>query len=84
MLIHLGRLEEAEDMAKKAMSLQYPVFTCNGPACYEAMEDMAKLEEKRGNLQKALEWMEKAGEHSVTDYYPREIARLRAAIGEQE
>lgn len=83
-LIHLGRLEEAEDMAKKAMSLQYPVFTCNGPACYEAMEDMAKLEEKRGNLQKALEWMEKAGEHSVTDYYPREIARLRAAIGEQE
>lgn len=25
--------------------------------------------------------MEKAGEHSVTDYYPKEIARLREAIG---
>ena len=80
-LIHMGRLEEAEEMAKKAMSLQFSVFTCNGPACYESMEDMAKIEERRGNLEGALEWMEKAGEHSVTDYYPKEIARLREAIG---
>ncbi|MCI8660095.1 MAG: tetratricopeptide repeat protein [Lachnospiraceae bacterium] len=83
-LIHLGRLDEAEAMAQKAMSLQYPVFTCNGPACYEAMEDMAKLEEKRGNLKKALAWMERAGEHAVTDYYPKEIARLKAAIEEEK
>lgn len=80
-LIHMGRLEEAEEMAKKAMSLQFSVFTCNGPACYESMEDMAKIEERRGDLEGALEWMEKAGEHSVTDYYPKEIARLREAIG---
>lgn len=51
MLIHMGRLEEAEEMAKKAMSLQFSVFTCNGPACYESMEDMAKIEERRGNLE---------------------------------
>lgn len=83
-LVHLNRLKEAGEMAQKAMSLQYPVFTCSGPGCYEAMEDMAKLEEKRGNLSKALEWMEKAGEHSVTDYYPKEIARLRQAIEERK
>lgn len=79
-LIHMGRLEEAEEMAKKAMSLQFSVFTCNGPACYESMEDMAKIQEKQGNLKGALEWMEQAGKHSVTDYYPKEIARLRAAL----
>ena len=44
---------------------------------------MAKLEERRGNLEKALEWMERAGEYSVTDYYPNEIARLRKALEAQ-
>ncbi len=79
-LIHLGRLEEAEEMVRKAISLQCMVFTCSSPVCYEALEDMAKLEERRGNLEKALEWMERAGECSVTDYYPKEIARLKEAI----
>ncbi len=82
-LIHLNRLEEAEEMARKALSFQHAVFTCSGQACYEGMEDMAKIEEKRGNLQGALEWMEQAGEHCVTDYYPKEIARLKAAMGVQ-
>lgn len=83
-LIHLGRLEEAEEMARRAMSLQHLVFTCNSPVCFEGMEDMAKLEEKRGNLEKALEWMERAGEYSVTDYYPKEIARLKKAVEAQK
>ena len=67
-------------MVRKAISLQCMVFTCSSPVCYEALEDMAKLEERRGNLEKALEWMERAGECSVTDYYPKEIARLKEAI----
>jgi len=82
-LIHLGRLEEAEEMAARAMSLQCSVFTCNAPVCFEALEDMAKLEERRGNLEKALEWMERAGEYSVTEYYPNEIARLKKALEAQ-
>ena len=81
-LIHMGRLDEAEEILKQVQSLQNGVFTCNSPMCYEGLEDMAKLEEKRGNLEKALEWMEKAGEYSVTDYYPKEIARLKKAIEE--
>ncbi len=81
-LIHMGRLDEAEEILKQVQSLQNGVFTCNSPICYEGMEDMAKLEEKKGNLEKALEWMEKAGEYSVTDYYPKEIARLKKAIEE--
>ena len=40
--------------------------------------------EKRGNLEKALEWMEQAGRDSTTDYYPKEIARLKAAVAEQK
>ncbi len=83
-LIHMGRLEEAEEIIKQVMSLQNGVFTCNAPMCYEGLEDMAKIEERRGNLEKALEWMEKAGEYSVTDYYPKEIARLKAAMGESD
>ena len=62
---------------------QCTVYTCSAPICYEALEDMAKLEEKRGNLEKALEWMKRAGEYSVTDYYPKEIARLKAAVEAQ-
>ncbi len=82
-LIHLGRLEEAEEAARKAMSLERRVFTCSSPFCYEGREDLAKAEEKRGNLEKALEWMEQAGTYSATDYYPKEIARLKAALNQQ-
>lgn len=83
-LVHLGRLEEAEKAAYKAMSLECQVFTCNSPCCYEGREDLAKVEEKRGNLEKALEWMEQAGRNSSTDYYPNEIARLKAAVEERK
>lgn len=83
-LIHQGRLEEAEEMVRRAVSLQCEVFTCNAPFCFEALEDMAKIEERRGDLKKALEWMERAGEYSATDYYPKEIARLKALIAAQE
>lgn len=83
-LVHLGCFEEAEAMAHKAIELQCQVFTCNCPFCYEGYEDLAKLEEKRGNLKKALEWMELAGRMSSTDYYPREIARLKEAVSFQE
>ncbi|MCI9502674.1 MAG: tetratricopeptide repeat protein [Hungatella sp.] len=83
-LVHLGRLEEAEKAAHKAISLECRVFTCSGPCCYESYEDLAKAEEKRGNLEKALEWMEQAGRDSTTDYYPKEIARLKAAVAEQK
>ena len=82
-LIHLGRFDEAEEMIQKAMSLEKKVFTCSCPFCYEALEDMAKIEERKGNLEKALEWMEQAGRLASTDYYPKEIARLKAAIGDQ-
>lgn len=37
-------------MAHKAIELQCKVFTCNYPFCYEGYEDLAKLEEKRGNF----------------------------------
>ncbi len=79
-LIHLGRLDEAEEMAHRAVSLQNEVYTCNSQVCYEALEDLAKAEEKRGNLEKALEWMERAGQYSLTNFYPKEIARLKKAI----
>lgn len=82
-LIHLGRLDEAEEMAHHAISLQNEVFYCSCPFCYEALEDLAKLEEKRGNLEKALEWMKLAGRLGTTDYYPKEIARLEKALEEQ-
>lgn len=83
-LIHLGRFEEAKEMAERALSLQNSVFTCNKPFCYEGLEDMAKLEERQGNLEAALEWMKRAGEYSVTDYYEKEIARLEAALRDRE
>ena len=83
-LIHLGRLDEAEEMVRHAISLQNLVFTCNAPICFEALEDLAKIEERRGNPKKALEWMERAGEYSVTDYYPREIARLKAVLAKED
>ena len=35
------------------------------------------------NLEKALEWMEKAGRQTYTEFYPREIARLREALEKQ-
>lgn len=82
-LLHLGRLDEAQEMIQCAIARQCTVYTCSAPICYEALEDMAKLEEKRGNLEKALEWMKRAGEYSVTDYYPKEIARLKAAVEAQ-
>ena len=56
-LVHLGRLDEAQNMARKAILLQERVFTCSCPFCYEGREDLAKAEEKKGNLKKALEWM---------------------------
>ena len=67
-------------MIKKAVSLESRIFNCNAPYCYEALEDLAKIEERKGNLAEALEWMKKAGKYGTTDYYPREIARLTAAI----
>lgn len=79
-LVHLGRLDEAEEMAHRAISLQNAVFTCGGQACYEGIENLAKVEEKRGNLEKALEWMEQAGQYCLSDFYPKEIARLKEAI----
>lgn len=79
-LIHLGRLEEAEELVRRAFSLESRIFNCNAPFCYEGYEDLAKIEEKRGNLEKALEWMKQAGTYGTTDYYPKEIARLEAAL----
>ena len=80
-LLHLGRLEEAQEMARKAISLQERVFTCSCPYCYEAYEDLAKAQEKLGDIDKALEYMELAGRLTSTDYYKKEIARLRTAAG---
>lgn len=79
-LLHLGRFEEAQEMIKKAMALESCVFNCSAPFCYEAVEDLAKIEERKGNLEKALEWMQQAGTYGTTDYYPKEIARLREAL----
>lgn len=81
-LIHLGRLEEAEEMVRKAISFEHRVFTCSCPFCYEGREDLAKAQEKRGNLKEALEWMRQAGRLASTDYYPKEIARLERAVEE--
>lgn len=83
-LIHLGRLDEAEAMAHRAISLHYPVFTCGCPICNEALEDLAKAAERRGDLEQALIWMKKAGQYATTDYYPNEIARLQKALEEQK
>lgn len=83
-LVHLGRLDEAQEMARKAISLQDRVFTCSCPFCYEGYEDLAKAEERKGELGKALEYMELAGRLSVTEYYPGEIERLKRAIEKQE
>ena len=79
-LVHLGRLDEAQNMARKAILLQERVVTCSCPFCYEAYEDMAKAQERKGDLEKALEFMEKAGRMAVTEYYPGEIKRLKEAI----
>ena len=81
-LVHLGRLDEAEAMAHRALSLQNEIFYCSSLHCYEGLEDLSKVEEKRGNLEKALEWMKKAGSMATTDYYPNEIARLEKAVSE--
>ncbi len=83
-LLHLGRFEEAHEMIERAQSLESRVFNCSKPFCYEAVEDLAKIEERKGNLKKAIEWMEVAGTYGTTDYYPREIARLRAAMDAQQ
>lgn len=83
-LIHLGRLEEAEEMARRAISLECRVFTCGSCYCYESYENLSRIEEKRGNLEKALEWMEKAGRTAAPEYYGKETARLKAALEEQE
>ncbi|MCI8837587.1 MAG: tetratricopeptide repeat protein [Hungatella sp.] len=79
-LVHLGRLDEARETAQKAISLECRVFTCSCPFCYEAYEDIAKAEEKRGNLREALTYMELAGRLASTDYYPGQIERLRKAV----
>lgn len=81
-LVHLNRLEEAEEMARRAISLQNAVFTCSCPICFEALEDLAKAAERRGDLAQALSWMKKAGQYATTDYYPNEIARLEKALAE--
>lgn len=83
-LLHLGRFDEAQEMIKKAISLESGIFNCNAPFCYEALEDRAKIEERKGNLKEALEWMKEAGTYGTTDYYPNEIARLTKALKEQE
>lgn len=83
-LIHLGRFDEAAEFAKKAISLQCHAFTCFGPYCYEAYEDFAKIEEKKGDFKKALEWMKIAGLYGTTDYYPNEISRLEKAVSEEK
>lgn len=79
-LVHLNRLEEAEEMARRAISLQNTVFTCNCPFCYEALEDLAKAAERRGDLVEALACMQKAGRYATTDHYPNEIERLQKAL----
>ncbi|MCI8888806.1 MAG: tetratricopeptide repeat protein [Hungatella sp.] len=83
-LIHLGRYDEAVQMVENARALEKRVFICSCPFCYEALEDMAKLEERKGNLKEALEWMKKAGRLASSDYYPKEIARLQAAVEAEE
>ena len=83
-LIHLGRLEEAEEAARKAISLECRVFTCSSCYCYESYEDLAKAQERRGNLEKALELMKQAGRTAAPEYYAKETARLKAALEEQE
>lgn len=79
-LVHLGRLDEAQEMAHKAISLESRVFTCSCPFCYEGYEDLAKAEERRGDFRKALEYMELAGRYATTEYYPEQIARLKKII----
>lgn len=79
-LVHLNRLEEAEEMARRAISLQNTIFTCNCPFCYEALEDLAKAAERRGDLVEALAFMQKAGRYATTDHYPNEIERLQKAL----
>lgn len=82
-LFHLGRLDEAEEMARQGIARQNWAFTCNKCICYEAYEDLAKVEEKRGNYEKALEYMEIAGQNSTTGFYPGEIARLKEIVKNQ-
>ncbi len=79
-LVHLGRLDEAQEMAHKAISLESHVFTCNCPFCYEGYEDLSKAEEKKGDFKKALEYMELAGRYATTEYYPEQIERLRKIV----
>lgn len=81
-LIHLNRLDEAEEMLRRAFSLQNHVFTCDHMVCIEGLEDLAKAAERRGDLALALEYMQQAGQYSTTDHYPNEIERLTKAIKE--
>ena len=82
-LAHLGRFEEAEEMFKKVFSCQNTVFTCNAVECYEAMEDLAKMEERRGDLNEALKWMRKAAQYKTTDYYDKKLIRLEELLKQQ-
>ena len=82
-LAHLGRFEEAEEMFKKVFIYQNTVFTCNAVECYEAMEDLAKMEERRGDLNAALEWMRKAAQYKTTDYYDKKLLRLEELLKQQ-
>ena len=79
-LFHLGRLDEAEEIARQGIARQNWAFTCNKCVCYEGYEDLSKIEEKRGNYEKALEYMEIAGQNSTTGFYPKEIARLKEIV----
>lgn len=79
-LFHLGRLDEAEKVALQGIARQNWAFTCNKCICYEGYEDLSKIEEKRGNYEKALEYMEIAGQNSATGFYPGEIARLKERL----
>lgn len=84
-LVFLGRLDEAEEMAGRAIALQNSVFGCASTTCYEALEDFAKAAERRGDLDTALHYMEQAGQKaSFTDFYPDEIARLKQAIADAQ
>ena len=59
---------------------ELPVKTGLLPVISEGYEDLSKIEEKRGNYEKALEYMEIAGQNSTTGFYPKEIARLKEIV----
>lgn len=80
-LIHLNRLDEAQEMLNQAFARQNCVFSCSGTQCYEGLEDIAKMEERRGNIEKAIQWMETAAQYSSnTSHYQKRIAQLKEKL----